>query len=98
MFQQEVLNTETSLAKFDVYSEFYSKIKFNLNEIKTKPIGICTDIPLANSKPIGSPFHYEFPQQGSSFLRTVHLVIVLLRHVRYNKDWGTLANSEPQTL
>ena len=44
-----------------------------------------TDLLIVNSKPIGSPFHQEFPEQGSSFLRTVHLVIILLRHVRYNK-------------
>ena len=31
---------------------------------------MCNDIPIVNSKPIGSPFHQEFPQQGSSFLRT----------------------------
>ena len=66
--------------------------------MKTKPIGMYINIPLVKSKPIGSPFHQEFPQQGSSFLRTVQLVIILLQHVRYNKDWGTLANSEPQTL
>ena len=39
-----------------------------------------------------------FPQQGSSFLRTVHLVIILLRHVRYNKDWGYVWSSETRTL
>ena len=33
-----------------------------------------------------------------SFSRTLQLMIILPRHVRYNKDWGTLANSEPQTL
>ena len=49
-----------------------------------------TDIPIVNSKPIGRPFHLEFPQQGLSFLRTVHLVIILSWHVRYNKDWGYL--------
>ena len=26
-------------------------------QIKTKLIGMCTDIPIVNSKPIGSPFH-----------------------------------------
>ena len=46
--------------------------KFNLYEIKSKPIGMCTDIPIVNSQPIRSPFHSEFPQQGSSFLRNVH--------------------------
>ena len=49
---------------------------------------MCIDIPIVNSKPIGSPSYKEFRQQGSSFLTTVHLVIILLQHVRYNKDWG----------
>ena len=60
--------------------------KFSLCGIKTKPIDFCIDIPKANSKPIESPFHQEFPQQGSSFLRTVRSAIILLRRVRYNKD------------
>ena len=92
----KVVSTKTSLTKFDVYLEFEKKVI--LYKIKTKLLGMCTDIPMVNSQPIGSPFHQEYPQQGSFVLRTVHLVIILLRHVRYNKDWGTLANSEPQTL
>ena len=63
--------------------------KFSLCEIKTKPIDICIDIPIVNSKPIRSTFHQEFSQQGSSFLRTVRSAIILLQRVRYNKDWGT---------
>ena len=90
MFMQEVFDEIYLLIQILIY------LYVVLYVIKTKPIGMCIDIPMANSKPIGSRFHKEFPQQGSSFLRIVHLVIILLRHVRYNKDWGTLANSEPQ--
>ena len=57
------------------------------NKSKTKPIGMCIDIPVVNSKAMVRPFHYEFPQQRSSFLGTMHLLIILLRQVRYNKDW-----------
>ena len=65
---------------------------------KTKPICMCIDIPIVNSKPIRSPFHKKFLQQVSSFLWTVHLVIIFLRQVRYNKNWGYVRCSEPQTL
>ena len=44
----------TSLTEFDVYLEFEKYIV--LYETKTKPIGMCIDIPIVNSKPIGSPF------------------------------------------
>ena len=83
------LSTEKSVKKtgFVNFLDEYKRYRVNLYE-QTKPIGMCIDIPMVNSKPIGSPFHSEFPQQGSSFLRTVHLLIVLLRHVRYNTDWG----------
>ena len=59
---------------------------------------MCIDIPIVKSEPIGSPFHSEFPQKGSSFSRSVHLVVILLRHERYNKDWGYVLRSESQTL
>ena len=61
--------------------------EINLYAIKIKPIGMCIDISIVNSKPIESPFDYAFPQQRSSFLRTVHLVIILPRYVGYNKGW-----------
>ena len=34
-----------------------SEFQVNLYEKKTKPIGICIDIPIVKLKPIGSPFH-----------------------------------------
>ena len=36
MFKQEVLNTKTSLAKFDVYIEFNFKIKIQIQLIRIK--------------------------------------------------------------
>ena len=64
--------------------------------MKTKSIGTCINKHIVNSKAIGSQFIQEFPPQGASYLRTVYLVIILLRHVRYNKDWGTYEEMNPK--
>ena len=42
-------------------------LKFNLNEIKTKPLDMCIGIPIVNSEPIGSPFHWEFLELDHQF-------------------------------
>ena len=45
---------KTSLAKFDVYSEFYVEDQIHFIRKKTKPIGMCFDTTKVNSKTIGS--------------------------------------------
>ena len=37
--------------------KFLIKFQVQLIRKKTKPIGMCIDIPIVNSKPIGSSFH-----------------------------------------
>ena len=71
MFKQEVLNTKTSLAKFDVY--FFKQLTGT----------IPGDVPNRSSQLF----------QASRYRQFLHIDVV---H-DVDKDWKTIANSEPQT-
>ena len=72
MFKQKVLNTKTSLAKFDVH--FFKQLTGTiLGDIPHRSSQIC---------------------QASRYRHFLHIAFV---H-DVDKDWGTLVNSEPQTL
>ena len=72
IIKQEVLNTKTSLAKFDVY--FFKQLTGT----------IPGDVPHRSS-------HFFHASRCRQFL-----LIAFVNDI--DKDWGTLANSEHQTL
>ena len=72
-----------------VQSTKLKSLYVTLYEIKTQTLDMCIDKPIVNSK---RAHRESVPRRvstaGIMFSRTVHLAIILLRHVRYNKDWG----------
>ena len=55
--EDKVKKVYTMPLHLGVFVLINSKRFVNKKLKKTKPIGMCNDIPIVNSEPIGSPFH-----------------------------------------